>query len=92
MPNWTDEQLAAIEQRDGSLLVSAAAGSGKTAVLVDDEMDRKLNAEKLRPTVESLLCDGERRRAMANAAKTLGRPDAAGNVAQVLTGMITSGR
>ena len=62
------------------------------AVLVDDEKDRKANAEKLRPTVESLLCDGERRRAMATAAKTLGRPDAAGNVAQVLTGMITSGR
>ncbi len=33
--NWTPEQLAAIEARGGSVLVSAAAGSGKTAVLVE---------------------------------------------------------
>ncbi len=32
---WTDEQRAAIENRGGTLLVSAAAGSGKTAVLVE---------------------------------------------------------
>ena len=31
--NWTPEQLAAITARGGTLLVSAAAGSGKTAVL-----------------------------------------------------------
>ena len=31
--NWTPEQRNAIEARGGSLLVSAAAGSGKTAVL-----------------------------------------------------------
>lgn len=30
---WTDEQKAAIESRKGTLLISAAAGSGKTAVL-----------------------------------------------------------
>ena len=33
--DWTDEQRAAIEARGGHLLVSAAAGSGKTAVLVE---------------------------------------------------------
>ena len=44
MPNWTDEQLAAIEQRDGSLLVSAAAGSGKTAVLVERVLRRLTDA------------------------------------------------
>ncbi len=33
--NWTDNQKLAIEARGGSLLVSAAAGSGKTAVLVE---------------------------------------------------------
>lgn len=33
--NWTDEQMAAITSRGSNLLVSAAAGSGKTAVLVE---------------------------------------------------------
>ncbi|OPJ57715.1 helicase-exonuclease AddAB subunit AddA [Clostridium chromiireducens] len=32
---WTDEQLKAIETRNCNLLVAAAAGSGKTAVLVE---------------------------------------------------------
>ena len=32
---WTDRQLQAIESRGSSLLVSAAAGSGKTSVLVE---------------------------------------------------------
>ena len=32
---WTDEQKQAIEERNGNILVSAAAGSGKTAVLVE---------------------------------------------------------
>ena len=35
MPNWTDSQLDAINSTEGSVLVSAAAGSGKTAVLVE---------------------------------------------------------
>ncbi len=35
MANWTPEQLSAIEARDCNLLVAAAAGSGKTAVLVE---------------------------------------------------------
>jgi ATP-dependent helicase/nuclease subunit A len=33
--SWTDEQKAVIESRNRNLLVSAAAGSGKTAVLVE---------------------------------------------------------
>lgn len=33
--NWTREQKQVIEGREKSLLVSAAAGSGKTAVLVE---------------------------------------------------------
>ena len=32
---WTDEQLAAINARDRGIIVSAAAGSGKTSVLVE---------------------------------------------------------
>ena len=35
MTKWTKEQQAAIDFRDESLLVAAAAGSGKTAVLVE---------------------------------------------------------
>ena len=34
-PKWTPAQQAAIEDRGGALLVSAAAGSGKTAVLTE---------------------------------------------------------
>ena len=32
---WTEEQLSAIQSKNENLLLSAAAGSGKTAVLVE---------------------------------------------------------
>lgn len=35
MPQWTDEQLRAIDARGVNILLSAAAGSGKTTVLVE---------------------------------------------------------
>src|SRR5450755_3222942 len=34
-PEWTAEQLSAIERRGGDLLLDAGAGSGKTSVLVE---------------------------------------------------------
>jgi ATP-dependent helicase/nuclease subunit A len=34
-PEWTAEQLSAIERREGDLLLDAGAGSGKTSVLVE---------------------------------------------------------
>ena len=34
-PHWTEEQRYAIERREGDLLLDAAAGSGKTSVLVE---------------------------------------------------------
>lgn len=37
---WTDSQKQAIESRNGTVLVSAAAGSGKTAVLVERVIER----------------------------------------------------
>ncbi len=37
---WTDAQRCAINSRNGSVLVSAAAGSGKTAVLVERIIQR----------------------------------------------------
>ena len=42
---WTEDQRKAIEARDGTLLVSAAAGSGKTAVLVERVLQRVLTGE-----------------------------------------------
>ena len=44
MIKWTEEQSRAINNKDKNLLVSAAAGSGKTAVLVEriiDTLDKK---------------------------------------------------
>ncbi len=35
MPNWTEEQKQTIELRGKNILVSAAAGSGKTTVLIE---------------------------------------------------------
>lgn len=43
-PGWTSAQRAAIEDRGGTLLVSAAAGSGKTAVLVERAVQLILDA------------------------------------------------
>ena len=40
MPQWTTDQQHAIEARGGTLLLSAAAGSGKTAVLVERVVGR----------------------------------------------------
>ena len=36
---WTGAQQRAIDLRDTNILVSAAAGSGKTAVLVERTLD-----------------------------------------------------
>ena len=43
---WTQDQLRAIETRGSSVLVSAAAGSGKTAVLVE-RLLRRIVDERL---------------------------------------------
>lgn len=52
MPQWTEQQNNAISARDRNLLVSAAAGSGKTAVLVErvikliTDKDNPVNADR----------------------------------------------
>ena len=46
MPQWTDEQTQVIESRGQDLLVSAAAGSGKTAVLVQRIMEKILDVDQ----------------------------------------------
>lgn len=43
--NWTPQQMDAITARGGTVLVSAAAGSGKTAVLVERVIGRILDEE-----------------------------------------------
>ena len=48
---WTTEQLQAIEEKNSNILVAAAAGSGKTAVLVEriihKIMDEKMDINKM---------------------------------------------
>ncbi|MDR1563512.1 MAG: helicase-exonuclease AddAB subunit AddA [Oscillospiraceae bacterium] len=46
MPSWTPEQHSAIYAGGGSLLVSAAAGSGKTAVLVRRVIEKLTDKNK----------------------------------------------
>ncbi len=45
MQDWTDNQRNAINSTGGSVLVSASAGSGKTAVLVERVINRITNEE-----------------------------------------------
>ena len=54
MYNWTDEQLEAINAVGAPIIVSAAAGSGKTAVLVERTV-RLLCDEKLAVPADALL-------------------------------------
>ena len=54
MNAWTDEQRLAIEAENGTLLVCAAAGSGKTSVLVE-RIVRKLTQDESPVSPERLL-------------------------------------
>ena len=58
MLKWTPDQQTAIDDRGGALLVSAAAGSGKTAVLtaccwlpLPTQRQPKCASESVRPSV-----------------------------------------
>jgi len=64
--------------------VLADAGA---AILIDDERDAGKNTVKLKPALEQLLFDADRRRGMSNAARALGKPDAAKAVAEVVLGL-----
>lgn len=44
--NWTPEQIDAINSTDGSILISAAAGSGKTSVLVERIINQITDSRK----------------------------------------------
>ncbi|MFT3789349.1 MAG: UDP-N-acetylglucosamine--N-acetylmuramyl-(pentapeptide) pyrophosphoryl-undecaprenol N-acetylglucosamine transferase [Tepidisphaeraceae bacterium] len=60
------------------------------AEIVLDQKDRQKNADLLRPVIESLLYDAPRRKALAEGARKLARPDAARAVAQTLVEMLKS--
>ena len=53
-PKWTSEQQSVIDSRGGNLLVAAAAGSGKTAVLVERIIQMILNPD-LKVDIDKLL-------------------------------------
>ena len=66
--DWSEEQKNVIEARDSSLLVSAAAGSGKTAVLVERIIGRitdpadPVSLDEYKAAVESAQTDKDKKR------------------------------
>ena len=68
---WTTDQQHAIECRKGSVLVSAAAGSGKTTVLVE-RVIRRLTDEDNPCSVEDLLIVTFTRAATAQMREKIG--------------------
>lgn len=89
---WTNEQLQAITESNCNLLVSAAAGSGKTAVLVE-RIIRKITDEKNPIDIDKLLivtftkaAAGEMRERIADAiSKKLDKQSASKNIIRQLT-------
>src|ERR1019366_1642032 len=71
------------QRANAKILADAGA-----AVLIDDEKDRKKNAAKLKPVIESLFLDAPKRQAMGEAAKKMGRPEAAEAAAKVVWGLM----
>lgn len=70
---WTKEQQKVIDQRDAEILVSAAAGSGKTAVLVEriiqkiTDEEHPLDVDKLLVVTFTKAAAGEMRERIARA-------------------------
>lgn len=70
---WTDEQWRAIYERGGNLLLSAAAGSGKTAVLVERvirallDTQEPLDVDRLLILTFTKAADGEMRKRIRHA-------------------------
>lgn len=70
--NWTEEQKRAIETRGCNLLVAAAAGSGKTAVLVE-RIIKMITDEKAPIDIDRLLVVTFTNAAAAEMRERIGR-------------------
>lgn len=89
---WTDEQLSAIETRNCNLLVAAAAGSGKTAVLVEriiriiTNEDNPVDIDKLLVVTFTNAAAAEMRERIAAAiSKALDKEPTSKNLQKQLT-------
>lgn len=77
MPDWTHDQLTAICQTEGDLLVSASAGTGKTAVLVQRivglvcDRENPTGLDRLLVVTFTEAAAGEMRRKIAAALRDL---------------------
>ena len=70
--SWTNEQKTAIDVRDKTLLVSAAAGSGKTAVLTE-RIIKTLTVGENPPSVSELLVVTFTKAAAAEMRERIGK-------------------
>ena len=74
---WTDDQRKVIELRDRNILVSAAAGSGKTAVLVEriikiiTDKEHPVDIDRLLIVTFTNAAAAEMRERIGNALKML---------------------
>lgn len=89
---WTDEQLSAIKTRNCNLLVAAAAGSGKTAVLVEriiriiTNKDNPVDIDKLLVVTFTNVAAAEMRERIAAAiSKALDKEPTSKNLQKQLT-------
>ncbi|MBY7025819.1 MULTISPECIES: helicase-exonuclease AddAB subunit AddA [Clostridium] len=89
---WTEEQLSAITTRDCNLLVAAAAGSGKTAVLVEriikiiTNEENPIDIDKLLVVTFTSAAAAEMRERIANAiSKKLDETPTSKNLQKQLT-------
>lgn len=73
MPKWTDDQLMAIEETQKGVVVSAAAGSGKTAVLIErtirllSDEENKIEADRLLAVTFTKAAANQIREKLSNA-------------------------
>ena len=91
-PKWTKEQQAVIDSRNSNLLVAAAAGSGKTAVLVEriiqmiTDKDNPIDIDKLLVVTFTSAAAAEMRERIAAAiSKALEKNPNSKNLQKQLT-------